>query len=254
MLKLERDKQTHQVTIQATKSNRLFTNLFVTALIIAVSLHLAFFLVFRIDKGHENYPDLILPPVTVHVIPHQAGSPEHYTLTDYEAQALAKKSQYEPQPSQIIIPPISQMVQTTFTTSEIHTIDYSIFRTLETEYLLKEHYPLVVSIPTPRITLHISGPLSALSTKEPIHSIFEEVIDIPFDHLEQLRHTFDVIVDNATGKIMWYEKQEEPQYEHETIQPEDILLALSFEPDTGRLITRGHIEVITTSIRKYDND
>lgn len=248
MLKLERDKHTRQVCIRTNRGEKLFTNLFLTALVAAITLHAAFFLIFRIDKGHENYPHLILPPVSVHAIPQQNEPTEHHSLTEYEANVLAKQSFYEPVPSPITIPPISSQTRADFVYAQIHAKKTDLFSSLETEFLLSELYPVEITIPIPQVTIHISGPLKELSYQEQSHPMLNTVIDLPIDEIEQARYTFSVIVDSRSGKVIWYEKDHEAPEELE-----DLLLALNFEKSEETIITKGHVEILTTNQqRKHD--
>lgn len=241
MLKLERDIHTRQISIRTIRGETLFTNLFLTALAVAASLHLAFFLIFRIDKGRQNYPNLILPPVTVHAAPHPLEPSNQYSTTEYEAETLARKNSFEPLPSPITIPPIALRGPASFIPAEIPINDLSLFNVLETEYLLTEQFPITVLVPMPRLRLHISGPLKEIAYETQKLPVFEETLALPLDQIKESRYLFDVIVENLSGKIIWYEKRGEVPQEVEA-----LLLALDFKSSEQGFFTRGEIEITVT--------
>ncbi|MEM1283427.1 MAG: hypothetical protein AAGG81_07725 [Chlamydiota bacterium] len=248
MLKLERDIHTRQVCIRANRGNRLFTKLFLMALFVYILLHAAFFMIFRIDKGQENYPLLILPPVSVHATQEYTDAPEEYSITEYEVNQLLKQSYFAPLPSPITIPPISSMKQKEFVHPEIQADTPPLFSTLETEFLLNELIPVKVFLPMPEIDLRISGELSQAYNEELRGNFLGKVIEVLSNQVEQTRYTFDVIVESKTGRVIWYEKHQDiPQ------EMEDLLLSLNFEKNPDRFITKGHIEILKTQpMREHD--
>lgn len=252
MLKLERDDKTQQVRIYTTRSQSLFTQAFVTALIVATSLHLAFFLLFRVSTGQTNYPHLLLPPVTVQAVPNTMDSANNYALTEYELNSIAKRIAYEPRPSPITIPPIAQHQQSTLLPSTLSLADDEIFASLETEYLLTEQLNISFAFPSPRTHIHISGPLGERPLK--MHDIpqLKETIILPLSHIEQHKYSYDVIVDNDSGKIIWFQPNDLYGHHHVN-ETEQLLLALNFEKSTKTSTTKGHIEITTTSERS-DHD
>ena len=246
MLKLERDKQTKQVTIHARKGESLFTNIFVAALIAALSLHLSFFLLFRISKGQYDYPSLVLPPVTVHAIHNPVEESMQYSLTDHEAKTLAKRNAYEPQPLPITIPRIAPQTHTLLIPSTISGSRESLFLTSDTKYLIESMDAADILIPLPRLELSVSGPLRAVATFHKDLPIFTEMMTLPIDRFIQERYIYNVLVDNSTGKVIWFEKLGDHSLSYESASLEEILLALNFEVDSQALVTQGLIEMTTT--------
>lgn len=245
MLRLTRDFQTRQISIRTTGRETVFTQGLLIAFAMALILHLAFFFIFRIAKGRDNYPHLVFAPVTVYAAPQHADSSGYYSLTEYEAQALAKKSTYEPLPSPVTIPPIFS--------KKIAKVDMDVgllFKTLETEYLLKELFPLAIEIPIPSVSLHIVGPLQEIAYQMPALPNWEKIVTLPVDQIKQFRYIFDVIVENASGKIIWYERQKPQVVAAHDHSIEELLLLLTFAPNSKGFITKGEIEILVTHTQK----
>lgn len=241
MLKLERDTHTRQVYIRTAKGEALFNGLFLTALVSAVIIHAAFFFIFRIDKGHEDYPDFILPPITVHAAPQPSEMEENYSLTEYEAHVLAKQSSYEPAPSLLAVPPISSQLTAEFIYTEMPTDEMERFNPLETEFLLKELTPIEVEIPVPRTRIKLSGPIRDMVDMEFELPAEHDTILLPVHQIKQSRYSFDVIVDSDSGKVIWYDK-----YQNTPREIEELLLTLSF-PISHDRIAKGQLEILVTS-------
>lgn len=249
MLRLEKKARTRSIHVTMREGGRLMTPAFRQALLLALGFHLFGFMLFHVKSLDLRESGLTSPPVQVRI--DMTSEQERTVLAQVDRSKTTTRLQLEPKPSN---PSLLQIPRTKIKHEiayprEKHPQTISPLMMLDHSHLAQSDSSLFTQKPLRQyspVTIRVSGPLAE-------RKIIDEGWNVKnvraLSQKKNFTHSFisfDVKVEDKTGKIIWYKKKQTPQKKTLRHEAENILHQLAFEQKNGRLITSGHVEMILT--------
>lgn len=233
MLKLEINSKTHDISVRLHQEEASLNSIFLTALGIAISIHLIAFFMFHIEL-FKIAPTTFFVPVDVQMIQNSSTALVNNTNIDALLDGIV------PPPPKIIasfpdIPLVTWGEELTPFNSPIMPLADNSF------YLLHQSSPFLLVFPSARI--YLSGKLSSKKIIYADNDILERFF-IKHGPLASTRVHYFVRLNEKTGQIFWYERQSSSFNEEINQLAEKILVSLQFELDPKRIDVSGEITFI----------
>ncbi|MFQ5728922.1 MAG: hypothetical protein ACE5GN_00990 [Waddliaceae bacterium] len=244
MLRLEKKSKNRPVSVCLRVGGRLFTPTFLRALALAIGLHLSGFVIFQVSPFKIGHLETTFPPIQVNI---DIGAPLDGTvLARLEGEGTTSVAMAEPKPSTPSIPLVPEltMQRDLAYPKEQATHKYP-FQQMEAG--LSYINLLDLSPPSPksadRIDIQVYGDLA-----------HKEILKTGWDDKDVLANytkgsclaTYDVKVEDRTGKVFWYEQQQGPDKKKRNALAENILNRLQFAKDPSGCISLGRVEITFT--------
>jgi hypothetical protein len=199
MLKLEKQRKDHTISIVVGQKKPFFNQIFGYALAWAIGIHFLAWMIFHVAP-FSLIPSGIIPPVTV---VSDIGKPFYHTLAEAEEEV--------PIPSYLLLNFYTDVDESLVTLAPPEkTMDYlpyskdaqHSFLAVEWPYFEDPFAPLAFKEASP-LKIHVSGPLAALP------QMFQGISFPAFLKLQRdYSVRFDVLVAGATGKVIWMQAQD----------------------------------------------
>lgn len=249
MLKLEKTSRTHDIMVSLRDRDSRFNRTFLTAFAIAAGLHLAAGVLFSIRPFLLGSSELILPPV--------AASADLTAMQEEKDNiAVAQLDKGDRLPRTILEPPYSKPIIPEIPPSAVSRKREYVMKTepaalsfalLEEEFFTpdflanaptKEYIPLTISISGQLAsrgleTMHDDS-LAPLTKPVPCHGA----------NPRQFRAQYAVEVENRSGRVFWYEPQNEIEDPACKQLAENVLQKLRFHPSDQSFVTPGEVEIV----------
>lgn len=242
MLKLEKTSHSSFPTLRMRERERFFEPRLLKALLIALFLHVSALVLFHVTPFHFS-STFIFPPIRV-----QTDWPPHsvsvLTTPRQEEEVLFP-------PSVALIPAldwISSSQESTLMPSL--NLDPYAFQDIEKQVWPQWQEPLSLQLEEPRIQLTISGDLAQHSLVA-TDSLLQQMQPLSWNE-PHTYVTYQVLLDNTTGELFWYERIDSHA---ETViyqLTEKILLNLRFSFSETQPIVKGTLRfVIPNEVEEF---
>lgn len=244
MLKLEKNQHTQDLKITFQQRDRFFNRSLIFALTLAIAIHAFSWLLFTIAPLTFNFPDSLPTPIVVEADPQHTDKnriSEQIIFSELEQRKIAKRSLIEPAKRKMTLPmPSPKNIDLT-----LHVV--------ENENLLTQNSAMsqlliddALNIPLnlPKISIQIFGPLAnktllSNGLKEEENVLLHRSIKT----LKQQRLTFDVLMDQQEGRLIWFLNTTPSQIVSKQAA-ETILKNMRFTKSKDAGMTKGTIEIV----------
>jgi len=246
MLKIEKDSIKDSLSIQYKKRDSLFTPSFVTALSIALLIHIIPLFLFDISSINLNYPSLILPPITVQIEQSSSNNINaNTTSSEIERRRLAKKKALIPPYSTIEFPKIDAYSTDLTIDLPLYKLDdLDHFDQIESSFMVNTENPIAIITTHPEYEVVACGPLC--DHLIPINS--PNTVSAIHSKIKKERLIFSTDVDKKTGKVIWFEKISGSNNNATLQHASEILKSLHFVFTKKNIISKGVIEITFAKI------
>ena len=243
MLKLEKASKNHDIYIRMRYRERFYNSSLKKALYIALSLHLFAGLLFHISP-FKLFSERILPPIVVEAdLSESIEESENGTLAHLEGEETPLRALLTPKSSSPKLPALPKLIllsKLEIFNQEILAINP--FIEIEKDY--RQNSFKTTFKYQPSIQVAVSGPLAQ---KDPPYLNYPMSIDIPFS--EKL--SFDVQVQNKTGKIFWISAKKNHSQSLNKLA-EQVLKEIEFPKEFNEFITSGEIDIMFHSFSNVE--
>jgi len=246
MLRLERDRKQRQIRVFFTPKERFANRPFLFAILIATGLHAIFFIFFKVAPLFTNFSESTHLPVSVAMDFTAFNNPlEKVTHTEIEERRLARRILLEPKPSEVRFPQLEQgsyafsvrsplsgisLLPSTRELSERNTFALS-----DNEFALMTTYP--------KLTIKLSGNLADKQVSDIGSKDVYEMIEAPLSEIRWVRVSFEVLVENSSGRILWFKSISSLVDKEFNKKIDGIVQNIRFTSEPVRSFTRGFIEL-----------
>jgi len=248
MLKLEKKSWSRPVSVRMRDSGRMLSPLFFRALALALGFHLLGFAIFQVKPISIGHIDIIFPPVQVNI--ELASMQEGGVSAQLEGKGVPANLILEPKQPTPDIPMVSRLrMMRDIAYPKMATSSVNPFKSLENSVHLFGSLHLSPPIPesaTP-IVIRISGELAqrkVLSEGREVEKFLGRKLQDK--KIIQFLATYDVKVENRTGKIFWYKEKETSKKKKHREYAEKVLNGIRFERDIQGFVTCGQVEILFT--------
>lgn len=248
MLKLERVSHDNQISVGLRDKKQLFTRSLVTALSIAVGLHLLLLVLFNVSPIKIRWGNSSFLPVMVEA---DVSSPnDSLVLASINHNLQPRTNLLEPKPSLPAFPASPTFLpsrQMEFISEKVHTANP--FSQIEKAIYQPTFPPSRQQSVSKPIQLVISGPLATKTIlKNPVDQVVlpaltSSVKQNARDKMDHLRVIYSVQVDEQTGRIFWTEQKQKTDIPQLDLLAESILKNLQFVSTPASVATSGEIEL-----------
>ncbi|NGX41812.1 MAG: hypothetical protein K940chlam7_00086 [Chlamydiae bacterium] len=248
MLKLEKKSDNRPVNVKMRMNSRICTPTFLRALAIAVGIHLMGYLIFHVKPFNVGSFETIFPPVQVNIDMQQMLNGG--VLANLEGEGQSTAAILEPKSSVPTIPLLSTPeMKRELAYPREKTVKRNPFQHMEEnlDYLTLEN----LSPPQPKKGRRIKvSAFGNLSNKEIVAEGWEGKKLFRRHAFEerntQYLATYDVKVEDRTGKIFWHQQHEPLEKKKLNVLAEKVLENLLFDRDPNGFISEGQIEIVFT--------
>lgn len=244
MLKLKRNGKSQLITIMISKKENFLNRTFLIAFMIALSVHLIPFFVLKISKINLNYPNQLFSPTAITSDLFFNDYPENGVGAELSDLYELKKSFLSLALPSISIPePIHTPKPLSFETFQAQATP-----NIDLQESLTDDNTLFVSVP--KIRISISGPAATKQfSLEGVPDI-AITLNLPATEVEQERLEHEILIDNASGKIIWISPLSTSLNKELNTRAENMLKHLNFEISNIPTHTSGLIETIFSLQKK----
>lgn len=242
MLKLEKVARDNQINVIFRDKNHLLTRPFLTALAIALGIHLLIVIVFHISPIKIRWTNTTVIPSLVEIDPASSRQQGSIVAASTGTGVQPRHLFLEPKPASPAIPPLPVYLpgrQIDF--AQQQNILVNPFSLIEQEIYRPSFPPAAYIRPHQPILVVIAGPLSR---KKILNNGLSEatLAALPRTSTPQ-RAVYSVLVDEQTGHIFWMEQKQ--KIDSKTLEriADKILKDLEFSKEHGTFVTSGEIEL-----------
>ncbi|MGA8163681.1 MAG: hypothetical protein WB791_01495 [Waddliaceae bacterium] len=256
MLRLEKTGKNRPIHVRMRESGRLVTPAFRQAFLLALGFHLLGFFFFHVSSLDVGDCGVIFPPVQVKI--EFASEQEAMVIAQLETEKTRTEFGLAPQPSNpgFLPLPRADIQHEAAYSQEKHSRDVSVMPPADNFFpdpavnlYFERHcsllFPEKLRVQQKPAAIRVSGPLGE-----------RKIIDEGWrakqrksggkKNLRQAFASFDIKVEDKTGKIIWYKKKQTVQEKTLRHEAENILRRLTFEQQERGLITSGNVEIAMT--------
>lgn len=234
MLIFQRSTSKRPIAIRVKRRNRFATPLFLRSLAIALTVHLAGFLLFTIKPFTISHIQTIFPPVQVNIDYVSAAQGAFAELDRDHSHAIA-----EPKYTEALFPLMPSI-------AFAHKKAYPTTRPTNSSFMqLQETFEVINLSPHPQypeapIIVKATGGLIPLPFEENLARLDLLQGKVPKQYLA----IYDVKVEDRTGKIFWHQKKQSIEKTKMAILAEKLLEKLTFAQNPSGFISTGQVEIV----------